>query len=118
NIEMPWSVNSYANAAGRCIFKNSGYIERTKEYIRKEREYLTCELSEIKWIRVFKSDANFILLKLLEYDEDIVFERLIKNGIMVRKASNFEGLDRRFIRIAVKDHDSNKKLIKLLKEFE
>ena len=118
NIEMPWSVNSYANAAARCIFKDSDYIERTKEYIKKEREYIQDELSEIKWIRAFKSDANFILLKLLEYDEDIVFERLIKNGIMIRKASNFEGLDASFIRIAVKDHKSNKKLIGLLKEFK
>jgi len=118
NIESPWSVNSYANAAGRCIFRDSGYIELSKKYIKKEREYLINELSAIEWIKAYKSDANFILVKLLRYDEDIVFYRLIKNGVMIRKASSFEGLDRSFIRIAVKDRESNEKLIRLFKEFE
>lgn len=117
DVESPWSVNSYANAAGRCIFRDKSYIERTRNYIKKEREYLINELSEIKWIKAYKSDADFILLKLFKYDEDIVFDRLIRNGVMIRKASNFEGLDRSFIRIAVKDHESNERLIRLLKEF-
>ena len=117
NTENPWSVNSYANAAGRCIFRDKDYIERTREYIRKEREYLFHELSEIRWLRPCRSDANFILIKLTGQDEDTVFDRLIRNGILIRKASSFEGLNRGFIRIAVKDHDSNEKLIKLFREF-
>jgi len=52
-IEMPWSVNSYANAAGRCIFNDKDYIDKSKKYISKEREYLIAKLSEINWIRVF-----------------------------------------------------------------
>lgn len=117
DIESPWSVNSYANAAGRCIFRDKNYIEHTKKFIKREREYLFDELSKINWIKAFKSDANFILLKLLQYDEDIVFDRLIKNGVMIRKASSFEGLDKSFIRIAVKDRESDEKLIRLLMEF-
>ncbi len=118
NIENPWSVNAYANAAGRYIFKDKDYINRTKRYIKDEREYLINELGRIGWMRVFKSEANFILLKLLKYDEDIVFDRLIHNGIMIRKASSFEGLDKTYIRIAVKDHESNEKLIGLMKKLE
>ena len=117
-VESPWSVNSYANAAGRVIFKDNVYIESTKEYIKQEREYLSNMLSEIEWIKAYRSDANFILIKLLKHDEDIVFDRFIKNGIMIRKASSFEGLDKSYIRIAVKDRESNNKLIRLFKEFE
>ncbi|MDD4503516.1 MAG: aminotransferase class I/II-fold pyridoxal phosphate-dependent enzyme [Clostridiaceae bacterium] len=117
-IESPWSVNSYANGAGRVIFRENDYIKNTKEYIKREREYLSNMLSEIEWIKAYRSDANFILIKLLKYDEDIVFNELIKNGIMIRKASSFEGLDNSYIRIAVKDRKSNNKLIRLFKEFE
>jgi len=117
-VESPWSVNSYANAAGRVIFRENDYIDSTKEYIEQEREYLLNKLSEIKWIKAYKSDANFILIKLLKYDENIVFDEFIKRGIMIRKASNFEGLDRSYVRVAVKDHKSNNKLIRLFKEIE
>ena len=117
-VESPWSVNSYANAAGRVIFRENDYIDSTKQYIKQEREYLFNKLSEIKWIKAYKCDANFILIKLLKYDENIVFDEFIKKGIMIRKASSFEGLDSSFIRVAVKDHESNKKLIRLFKEFK
>jgi len=117
-VESPWSINSYANAAGKCIFRESDYIEQTKQYINSEREYLQKELSKIEWIKVYKSNANFILIKLLKHDENIIFDEFIKAGIMIRKASNFEGLDRSFIRIAVKGRESNNNLIRLFKEFE
>jgi len=110
-IESPWSVNSYANAAARYIFMDVEYINRTKEYIKKEREYMLCELSKIDMMKVYESHTNFILIKLLKYDEDYAFSELIKSGLMIRKASSFEGLDKSFIRIAVKDHESNIKII-------
>lgn len=116
-IEMPWSVNAFANAAGRCIFKDKAYIERTKKYIDKERKYMLKSLSQVNWVKTFNSHANFILLKLLKYDEDIVFDKFIKQGFMIRKASTFDGLDKSYIRVAVKDHQSNQKLINLFQEW-
>ena len=117
-VQSPWSVNSYANAAARCIFSDNNYIKNTKQYIKAEREYLKEELSQIKWIKVYKSDADFMLIKLLKYDEDILFDEFIKQGIMIRKASNFEGLDKSYIRVAVKDHENNSKLAGLFKNFK
>ena len=117
-IESPWSINAYANAAARCIFRDRQYIEETKAYINKERKFLMGELSGIEWIKPYNSHTNFILIKLLRQDEDKVFEKFIGKGVMIRKASNFEGLDGSYIRIAVKDRQSNSKLIKIFKEFE
>lgn len=117
-IESPWSINSYANAAGRSIFKDMDYIKNTKKLIAAEREYLLKELALIKWAKVFESHANFILIKLLKYDENIIFDKFIKNGIMIRKCSTFQGLNESFIRIAVKSHEHNERLIKIFKEFK
>lgn len=115
-VESPWSVNSYANAASRCIFKDMEYIKRTREYLKSEREYLLGQLYKLKWVKAFESDTNFILIKLLKHDEDHVFNEFIKRGIMIRKASSFEDLDKSYIRIAVKDHQSNIKVIDCFKE--
>ncbi|MCD2348510.1 pyridoxal phosphate-dependent aminotransferase [Clostridium guangxiense] len=117
-IESPWSVNSYANAAGRIIFKDKAYIKETKEETERERNYMLHELSDINWLKPFKSHTNFILIKLLSGDEDEVFSKLISKGFMIRKASSFEGLDKTYIRLAVKDRKSNEGLIKALKEIK
>jgi len=53
------------------------------------------------------------LIKLLKFDEDIIFDYFIKHGIMIRKASSFDGLDKSYIRVAIKDHESNQKLVNL-----
>lgn len=116
-IESPWSINSYANAAGRSLFKDIDYINNTKKLIAAEREYILREFSSINWLKSYNTNANFILIKLLKYDENIIFDKLIKVGIMIRKCSTFQGLDESFIRVAVKSHIDNERLIKAFKEF-
>ena len=67
-------------------------------------------------LKVYPTDTNFILLKLLHFAEDEIFKRLIQRGLLIRKASSFEGLDDTYIRVAIKDQQSNKKLIHAMKE--
>jgi len=117
-IELPWSINTFADIAGRTIFKQEDYIKSTKKYMSEQREYLMKSLKEIKFVKVFESQCNFILLKLIDHDEDELFDFMIKRGVMIRKASSFEGLDKSYVRIAVKDYDSNSYLIDCLKEYE
>lgn len=118
NYCLPWSVNSFAERAGREIFKEEEYIRESKEYISRQRNYLLNSLRNINYLKVFDSDCNFILLKLINFEEEELFNFLLKRGILIRRASSFQGLDESYVRIAVKDNKSNKKLIKLLKEFE
>lgn len=117
-IELPWSINIFADIAGRTIFKQVNYKDKSKEYIAEQREYMLRSLKEIKSIKAFESQCNFILIKLLNDIEDNIFDFMIKRGIMIRKASSFEGLDKSYIRIAVKDYESNSYLIDCLKEYE
>jgi threonine-phosphate decarboxylase len=82
-----------------------------------QREWLFKELQKIKSIIAFDTQANFVLLKLLKGNEEESFEFFIKKGIMIRKAGSFEGLDKSFIRIAIKSFADNEYLIKCFKEY-
>jgi threonine-phosphate decarboxylase len=113
---LPWHVNALADLAGRVIFEEADYIQRTKTYVSEQRQFMLTELKKIPNLRVYDTDANFILLKLLCGTEDEVFNRLIRRGLLIRKASTFEGLDKSYIRIAVKDLENNRKLLKALRE--
>ena len=117
SIVLPWNVNSVANSVGLRIFKDADYIRESKEYIMQQREYLMERLKKIEELKVFETDTNFILLKLQNTREDELFEYLLHKGIVIRKASSFEGLDKSYIRIAVKGQGDNDKLIRCMEEF-
>lgn len=117
-VEIPWSVNALADIAGKTIFKDKSYIKKSKEYMEKERSFMLNELSKIEGIKPFTTHANFILVKLLKWDEEYVFDFFAKRGVIIRRCSNFKGLDSSFIRVAVKDRDSNIRLIDIFKELE
>ena len=107
----PWSVSGPAQAAGCAALAEVGWEERSRALIKKERAYLQAELAALG-IRVFKSDANFLLLQC----DAPLFALLRARGILVRDCSNFIGLDTRFVRIGVKTHAENQMLINAITE--
>jgi threonine-phosphate decarboxylase len=115
-IELPWSVNSLADAAGKFIFNDIDYINESKAYIEKERNFLLNELSKIKGIEPYKTHTNFILIKLLDWDEEYVFNFFLTKGILIRKCSSFKELKENHIRVAVKDRENNLKLLEIFKK--
>lgn len=115
NSILPWRVNAIADLAGRVIFQEKEYIQETKQYVEQQRQFMLSQLRKIAGITVYPTDTNFILLKLWHATEDEIFERLIRQGLLIRKASSFEGLDNTYIRIAIKDQASNIKLIEALR---
>lgn len=58
---------------------------------------------------VFESDANFFLVRLSEMTAKEFQEKLLPHRIMVRDCSNFDFLDERYVRIAVKDSEALKR---------
>lgn len=116
NIELPWSINNCAASAAQFIFNDINYINNTRELFLEERRFMLNEFKNIPYLMAFESQAAFILIKLYKYDEDFIFDYFLKRGILIRKASNFNGLDKSFIRVAVKSRALNIKLIDIFKE--
>ncbi len=112
-----WNMSVFAQEAGIACAKmlKDSFTDRTVEIIRAEREYLTSELRKLG-IKVFDSDTNFILLRMSEGHD--LYHMLLNNHILIRDCSTFEGLPGGFYRIAVKDHESNKKLLQFMKSYQ
>lgn len=117
-IELPWSINSLADAAGQFIFKDKEYIKESMDYIEKERNYLFGKLSKIEGLQPYRTHTNYILIQLLVWNEEYVFKFLLKKGIIIRKCSSFTNLPSGYIRVAIKDRDNNLRLINALKQLE
>jgi len=116
--QAPWSVNVLAQEAGECVLSDKAYIHRTRKLIEKERDYLYRKICKIKRLRPFPSTVNYILVKIEDkkLTSVILRDRLLKKGILVRDCANFRGLDKRFIRIAVRSRAENLKLVRALEK--
>ncbi len=114
NHKEPWTVNNLAQRAAVVALKDSHYRRETFRVIKEEKGFLERELKRLE-IKYYPSAVNFYLLEHSE-SRNIIAE-MKKRGILIRDCGNFEGLNSRFMRIAVKGHRENAILIKELKAF-
>ena len=118
----PWSVNNIAEMAGLTVLDDTEYIEKTLKWIAEEKVYMYEKLNEISGIKVYETEVNFITGKIDEnlfsegLNVKILREKMLEQGILIRDASNFKFLDERFFRLAIKDRESNDRVIEVLKE--
>ncbi|MGL5642063.1 MAG: pyridoxal phosphate-dependent aminotransferase, partial [Paraclostridium sp.] len=114
-IKEPWSINTFADKLSDYIFQDEKYINDSKSYFVKEREFMVKNLSTLESIKVYKTDTNFILIKLKEKKANKLKQELFINAnILIRDASNFKNLDDNYIRVAIKSHKENVELINQL----
>lgn len=93
-------------------FKNISKAINIKNKIELENILKSSDLIE----EIFESNANYLLIKLIKINAKEFQEKLKPYKIMVRDCSNFDYLDERFVRIAVKSSSANEVLKKALKE--
>jgi len=116
-IKIPWSVNSLAQDAANAVIKNISHIKKSNIIIQKELKYLEDNISILNGFECISSSTNFILIKT-KYDSTKLQTKLLKNKILIRDCKNFRGLDNHYIRIAVKSHKDNVKLVKALEKIK
>ncbi|MDD6069301.1 MAG: histidinol-phosphate transaminase [Clostridiales bacterium] len=117
NNKIPWNINSLATVAS-VMFEDEHYINLTKSLIQTERNLVYSALASRKTIKVFKPDANFILIKLLKENQtsEQVFASCIQKGFMIRDCSDYEGLGNRYIRFCFMKPEQNDDLVNTLLE--
>lgn len=113
----PWSVNGFAAVAGPAAVRDQAFITRSREWLKAERPAFEAELAGIPGIRVFPGQANYLLLRLAGESMTAaqLRHRLLEQGLMIRDAADFKGLDAYFFRVAVKSARDNALLAQQLR---
>lgn len=116
-----WNINSFAEFFMQIFGKyEKDYQKACKKFIT-ERNDFESKLRQIKFLRVMPSQANYFLVEILPpYNpRQIVLDMLKKFNILTRDCSDKKGLDgKQYMRIAVRNHEDNTKLINGFKELE
>ena len=115
---MPWSVNSLAIEAAKYLLEEGDGISADIPQLLAERERLTNLLLATGMLEIWPTDTHYMLIKLRMGKAAALKDFLaVNHGILIRDASNFEGLDERFFRIATQTPEENDKLVKAISEW-
>jgi threonine-phosphate decarboxylase len=115
-IQVPWSVNSLAQVAGLAALDDTAFRERTWAWLDATRETFRQQLANVSsCLEPVPTAANFILLRLKEITGPWLTRRLAERGLLIRDASNFIGLDKRYVRVAIRQDRANRRLVEELR---
>ena len=118
NNRMPWSVNAVAIEAGLFLTEKGVPHSLDMAVYLDETQRLRTRLEALGGMDVWETQTHFMLVCLRFGKASALKEYLAeKHGILIRDASNFEGLDERFFRIATQTPEENDRLVDAIAEW-
>ena len=115
-----WNLNSFAEFFMQIYNKHEKDYQRACAKFVAERDDFEQQLRTIPFFRVMPSQANYFLCEVLPpyTASEIVIHMLKQHNILTRDCSGKTGLNpnKQYMRIAVRDHEDNSRLVEGLKE--
>lgn len=112
-IRPPFNVSVPAQAAAAAALFDENHIKKTIRMNEAEREWLKDDLTELGF-QVVPSATNFLLFKVKPWSGRILFERLLRLGVVARSVDEY-GLPE-YLRVTVGQPSENKTFMKALRE--
>jgi histidinol-phosphate/aromatic aminotransferase/cobyric acid decarboxylase-like protein/choline kinase len=113
-----WNINSFAEFFMQIFSKYENEYERACDRFIEERKDFENKLHSVSFLRVMPSQANYFLCEVLPplSANQLVITMLKRFNILIRDCSSKIGLDgKQYIRIAVRSHKDNTRLIEAFK---
>ena len=111
-----WNINSFGEFYMQIAEKYKKDYLRSLEKVQEARRIFVKELSEIPFVKVFPSQANYVMCELTDgYESRKVAEELLEKNILIKDLTSKIGNGRQYIRLAVRTVDENRYLVEQLK---
>ena len=113
-IKPPYNINVLTERKALKELNNIDEIKKNIDLVLNQRKLLISCLEKLDFIdKIYKSDANFLLVKV--DNADFRYNQLLEKGIIVRNRSN-QPLCQNCLRITIGTENENKSLIKILNQ--
>ncbi|WP_164997920.1 aminotransferase class I/II-fold pyridoxal phosphate-dependent enzyme [Methanolobus psychrotolerans] len=118
---LSWNIGATEEAIGIAFLNMEGgsgckYLSESRDFIKKERDYISKRLSGIYGFKPIESSANYLLVDIKDLFVDSVrlTDGLALHGIIIRECSDFFDGEKRYVRISVCPREEFEKLIRTL----
>ena len=113
-----WNINSFAEFYMQIFGKYQKDYDRACQKFIAERKRFMARLTDIPFLRVIPSQANYFLCQVTgKYTSEELTRRLLMDfNILIKDCDNKDGLkNKNYVRIAVRDQKDNDTLVDALK---
>lgn len=117
-VRLTWNIDSVSAEVGTHYMDNAGpYLDVSRAYIRRERELLLAAIGQIGGLRALPASANYFLLDVggLGLSSAEFTAKMLDQQILVRDCASFKMIGDAYVRLAVRTHEENQRLLKALK---
>ncbi len=116
-MRMPWSMGALSIEAGLYLLEHAVDYRIDREGLHREALRIAAAFNDMG-IATSATDCNFLLCRLPCGEAAALKEWLVEHhGILIRDASNFRGLDKRYFRVAAQTPAENDLLIEALRKW-
>lgn len=119
NARLTWNLDSIAAEAGIYYMDSSdSYLDVSRAYVKREREWLADAILKIKGIKPLPASANYFLIDVAGtgVTSGEFTERMLEEHVLVRDCSSFSMLGDTYIRLAVRTREENERLVDALRK--
>lgn len=116
DVRMPWSVNALAIEAGLFLCRHPETAPIDLPALLAETQRLRSALNALPGLIAEPTQTHFFLCRMTKESAADLKKRLAdRHGILIRDASNFEGLDAGCFRIATQAPEENDRLVEAIR---
>ncbi len=83
-VRLPYNINVLTQASTAFALKHHAMLEEQTARIRKDREALMQQLASLAAIKVYPSQANFILFRVPQGRVSAIFEHIKGKGVLIK----------------------------------
>lgn len=113
-----WNINSFAEFYMQICGKYRGSYVKSLEKFRKERNRFVSKLQELECIRVIPSQANYLMVELLDDldAEELKQRMLLEQKVFIKTLSKKIKGKKQYLRIAIRNEADNDMFVQKLTE--
>jgi threonine-phosphate decarboxylase len=118
DCRMPWAVNQLAIRAGLYLIQHEADYAVDLSALLAEKDRVARALETLGVMEVWPSQTHYMLVKLRMGKASALKDYLAReHSLLIRDASNFQGLDASFFRLAIRTPEENDCLIKAIESW-
>lgn len=110
-LRLPYNINVLTQFSAAFALEHEAIFAEQVRAIVRDRALLQQALASLGCLRVYASEANFILIRLLRHDANSVFEKLKAAGILIKNLHAQGGPLSQCLRVTVGTPDENQQFL-------
>ena len=113
-VRLPYNINALTQVSVRFALSKNAWFQSQAEKTCTERNRFQKRLQRFSEVKVYKSETNFVLFRLVTRDSDVVFESLRDQKILIKNMNGSDEALRNCLRVTIGAPEENQKFFQAL----